>query len=109
MTPDGPKPKIEVGEGIFTNINISDLKRRQKDATIREVPDDLLDSESVLDEKFIPVSVSDLIYLIALQINEANDQNKFIKFARHLCYHIHVALYDDFLIAQKSYQSQVSV
>ena len=59
-----------------------------------------------VDEKFIPISISDLIYLIALRIDNLADQNKFVKFARHLCYHIHVALYDEFLIAQKSYQSQ---
>eukprot|EP00935_MAST-01C_sp_MAST-1C-sp1_P001036 g1036.t1 len=97
----------ELGEGVFAGININDLRRRQRgQSTMRGVPVDLIKGDVLIDERFIPISISDLIYLLAMRIEEEGEQAKFIRFCRHLCYHVHVALYDEFLIVQNAYQSQ---
>jgi hypothetical protein len=93
-----------LGEGVFAGINIGELRRRQQNKAKRGIPK--VADEFMLDNTFIPISISDLIYLLAMRIGEEEEQTKFIRFCRHLCYHIHVALYDEYLISINAYNSQ---
>ena len=44
---------------------------------------------------FIPLTISDTVNLLAVQLEFDADRERWVRFCRHLCYHVHVQYYDE--------------